>query len=318
MQDSRINYVVVGTFVTAMLIALVAVIATLAGRTGSTDTYFTVYDNVGGVKYGTLVFYEGYQIGQVEEIQPIDKGNNQLQFKVELAVQEGWKIPEDSVARALVSGLLTAVAIDIKAGKSTALLKPGSEIRGSAPTNMFAALQDISAQFGDLSANSIRPLLDNLNKYVTIVGDSTAAHLPKALADLEKIAGNVQRTTEIIEKDILSPANRGHIDTILANFDKTSTNLASVSEGLDETRKVLTQSISNVNRVIDDNAGNVSEATRDLRYTLDTIARYVDDISHNADATARNMAEFSRAIRDNPGLFLSGSAQTDQAKEKRK
>src|SRR5262245_39987522 len=150
MQDSRINYVVVGAFVTAMLVALVVVITLLAGRSGPVDRYFTIYDNVGGVKFGTLVFYEGYQIGQVENIEPIDKGNNQLQFKVELAVNEGWKIPEDSVARALVSGLLTAVAIDIRGGKSQKLLKPGSQIQGSAPTNMFAALQDISSQFGDL------------------------------------------------------------------------------------------------------------------------------------------------------------------------
>ena len=313
MKDSRINYVVVGAFVTVMLIALVAVISSLAGRTGATDKYFTIYDNVGGVKFGTLVFYEGYQIGQVEKITPIDKGNNQLQFRVELAVEEGWKIPDDSVARALVSGLLTAVAIDIRAGKSTTLLKPGSEIRGLSPTNMFAALQDISSQFGDLSANSIKPLLENLNKYVTVLGDSTVAHLPKVMADLEKVSASVQRTAATIENDVLKPANREHIDAILANFDKSSANLASVSDGLEETRQVLTQSITKVNGVIDDNAGNVSEAARDLRYTLDTIARYVDDISHNADATARNMAEFSRAIRENPGLFISGSAQPDQA-----
>jgi phospholipid/cholesterol/gamma-HCH transport system substrate-binding protein len=318
MQDSRINYVVVGTFVTAMLIALVVVISMLAGRTGSTDNYFTIYDNVGGVKFGTLVFYEGYQIGQVENIEPIDKGNNQLQFKVDIAVEEGWKIPEDSVARAMISGLLSAVAIDIRAGKSATLLKPGSQIRGSSPTNMFAALQDISSQFGDLSANSIKPLLENLNKYVTVLGDSTIAHLPQAMADLEKIAASVARTTATIEKDVLTPTNMGHIDAILENFDKTSANLASVSDGLEETRKTLTASITKVNGVIDDNAGNVSEAARDLRYTLDTIARYVDDISHNADATARNMAEFSRAIRDNPGLFITGSGQPDQAKGAKK
>ncbi|MBY0512275.1 MAG: MlaD family protein [Rhodospirillaceae bacterium] len=290
------------------------VISMLAGRTGATDKYFTIYDNVGGVKFGTQVFYEGYQIGQVENIQPIDKGNNQLQFKVDIAVEEGWKIPEDSIARAMISGLLSAVAIDIRAGKSATLLKPGAQIRGSSPTNMFAALQDISSQFGDLSANSIKPLLDNLNKYVQVLGDSTVAHLPQAMADLEKIAGSVQRMTHTVETDLLKPANRAHIDTILANFDKTSTNLAAVSDGLEETRKTLTASITKVNGVIDDNAGNVSEAARDLRYTLDTIARYVDDISHNADATARNMAEFSRAIRDNPGLFITGSGQSDQAK----
>ena len=318
MQDSRINYVVVGAFVTAMLVALVVAISMLAGRTGATDTYFTVYDNVGGVKFGTLVFYEGYQVGQVEKIIPQDKGNNQLQFKVELSVQEGWKIPEDSVARALISGLLSAVAIDIHGGKSTTLLKPGAQIQGSSPTNMFAALQDISAQFGDLSANSIKPLLDNLNKYVVVLGDSAAAHLPKAMADLEKIAGSLQHTASIIDTDVLKPENRAHLDAVLANFDTTSANLAEVSGGLEETRKVLNDSIASVNRVINDNSGNIGEAARDLRYTLDTIARYVDDISHNADATARNMAEFSRAIRENPGLLIGGSSQPDQAKERKK
>src|SRR5205823_1815710 len=131
--------------------------------------------------------------------------------------------------------------------------KPGSMIHGSAPTNMFAALQDISAQFGDLSANSIKPLLDNLNKYVTVLGESTVEHFPRAMADLEKIAASVQRTTTTIEQDILTPTNKGHIDAILQNFDKTSANLASVSNGLEETRKTLTDSITKVNGVIDEN-----------------------------------------------------------------
>ncbi len=312
MQDDRINYVVVGAFVTAMLAALVVVISLLAGRTGATDSYFTVYSNVGGLKFGTLVLYEGYQIGQVENIEPVDLGNNQLQFRVELTVEEGWKIPEDSIARALTSGLLSAVAIDIDAGKSATVLKPGAQIRGTAPSNMFAALENISAQFGDLSSNSIRPLLDNLNKYVTVLGDSMTAHLPQALADLENAVAGVQRTMTLIETDVLKPANRAHIDTMLANF-------AAVSSGLEETRQVLSQAVTNVNRVIEDNTGNLSEVARDLRYTLDTIARYVDDISHNTDATARNMAEFSRSIREDPALLLlGGSPQDDQAKEKSK
>ena len=46
---------------------------------------------------------------------------------------------------------------------------------------------------------------------------------------------------------------------------------------------------------------------RSFRYTMDTISRYVDDIAHNADATARNMAEFSRSIRENPGLLLAAA-----------
>ena len=71
MKDSRINYVVVGGFVSVMIVVFVFIISILAGSTGSTDKYYTVYNNVGGLKYGTQVLCEGYQIGQVDSIEPM-------------------------------------------------------------------------------------------------------------------------------------------------------------------------------------------------------------------------------------------------------
>ena len=58
----------------AMIVTFVIIISVLAGNTGDTDEYYTVYDNVGGVKLGTLVFYEGYQVGQVDEVVPAADG----------------------------------------------------------------------------------------------------------------------------------------------------------------------------------------------------------------------------------------------------
>ena len=50
-EDTR-NFVVVGTFVITMLVALITWIALLSGRTGATDDYHIVYDNVMGLKTG--------------------------------------------------------------------------------------------------------------------------------------------------------------------------------------------------------------------------------------------------------------------------
>ncbi|MCB2108024.1 MAG: MCE family protein [Rhodobacteraceae bacterium] len=324
MQDSRINYVVVGTFVLAMLVAFVIVISTLAGRSGATDDYFTIYDNVGGLKFGTLVMYEGYQVGQVESIEPLTEGASSIKFRVNLSVTEGWRIPDDSVARATVSGLLSAMTIDIDEGESNTFLKPGSEIQGVSATNFFAALSEIGAEFGELSSDSIRPLLANINAYVKNVDQMTMEHVPDILANLEKlsadlgkdvpeITGSLRRTSNLIETDILKPENRANIDAIISNFETTSSNVVALSQDLGETRQLLVESMRTVNKLVEDNAGNVDESVRSLRYTLDTISRYVDDIAANAAATTRNMAEFSRAIRENPGLLVSGSPQPDKA-----
>lgn len=303
MQDSRINYVVVGAFVTAMLAAFVVIVSVLAGNTGDTDEYYTVYDNVGGVKLGTLVFYEGYQVGQVDEVVPLGEGP-QVRFKVVMAVQEGWKIPVDSVARAQVSGLLSAIAIDIQGGKSANVLKPGSEIEGVEGTNIFATLADISAEFSDLSANSVKPLIASLNKYVEEFGSVTMGHLPALMANLEKLSGSLERTSAIVEKDMLKPENRAHFDAIMTNF-------GAVSNDLKQTSALLNSSLVNINALVEKNSGNVDEAVRSLRYSLDTFSRHVDDIAQNIDATARNMNEFSRSIRANPGVLLSGADAPD-------
>jgi phospholipid/cholesterol/gamma-HCH transport system substrate-binding protein len=303
MQDSRINYVVVGTFVTAMIVAFVVIISILAGSTGDTDEYYTVYDNVGGVKLGTLVFYEGYQVGQVDEVTPMGEGPT-VRFKVTMAVVEGWQIPADSVARAQVSGLLSAIAIDIQGGKSTKILPPGSEIEGVEGTNIFATIADISSEFTDLSSNSVKPLIASLNKYVNEFGNVTMQHLPALMANLEKLSASLERTSAIVEKDMLKPENREQFDAIMAN-------IGAVSNDLKETSALLNKSITNVNQLVENNSGNVDEAMRSLRYTLDTFSRHVDDISQNIDATARNMSEFSRSIRSNPGVLLSGTDAPD-------
>jgi len=303
MQDSRINYVVVGAFVTAMLVAFVVIISVLAGSTGDTDEYYTVYDNVGGVKLGTLVYYEGYQIGQVDEVAPMGEGAK-VRFKVTMAVQEGWQIPDDSVARAQVSGLLSAIAIDIQGGKSPTILKPGAQIEGIEGTNIFATLADISSEFQELSTNTIQPLLASINTYVNQFGATTMQHLPALMDNLEKLSASLERTSGIVEKDLLKPENREQFDAIM-------TNLNQVSNDLKQTSALLNKSITNVNQVVENNAGNVDEAMRSLRYTLDTFSRHVDDISQNIDATARNMSEFSRSIRANPGVLLSGKDAPD-------
>jgi phospholipid/cholesterol/gamma-HCH transport system substrate-binding protein len=307
-----------------VLVLFIVVLSMLAGRTGATDRYYTIYDNVGGLKFGTQVLYEGYQIGQVESIEPIFEGQN-VSFRVNLSVKEGWQIPEDSVARASVSGLLSALTIDIDGGQSKTMLKPGSLIKGASASNFFAALSEIGSEFGEISADSIKPLLANLNAYIRNLDKMTMENVPEILKNLNKISddlardvpkitGSLARASQAVETGVLKPENLERIDGIIANLDTTAANMAGLSADLGKTRDMLVASMESINRVVAANAGNVDESVRSLRYTLDTIARYIDDIAQNTETTTRNLAEFSRAIRENPGLLVSGSPQPDRAK----
>ncbi len=139
MYKQRVNYVIIGVFVTAMLIAGAASIALLTGRTGPTERYFVVLDNVADVKYGTQVRYEGYPIGQVEGITPIVDGPG-MKFRIEVSIRQGWRIPSESIARIGNSNFLAAKTLDIESGHGPATVKVGQQITAEPAVDVFATI----------------------------------------------------------------------------------------------------------------------------------------------------------------------------------
>jgi phospholipid/cholesterol/gamma-HCH transport system substrate-binding protein len=228
--------------------------------------------------------------------------------------------------RSPTTALRAPLTIDIDGGQSKTALKPGALIKGASASNFFAALSEIGSEFGEISADSIKPLLGNLNAYIRDLNKMTMENVPAILANLNKISADLSRdvpkitaslarASQSVETGVLKPENLERIDTIIANLDTTTNNMAGLTADLGKTRDLLLASMQSINRVVEDNAGNVDETVRNLRYTLDAIARSIDDITQNTEVTTRNLAEFSRAIRENPGLLVSGSPQSDQAKK---
>lgn len=316
MKNSQINYVVVGGFVLVMVVALLASIALLTGRTGATDPYFAVYDNVSGVQFGTKVMYEGYPIGQVDRIEPVrtDEGTS---FRVHLEVQEGWPIPVDSVARVAASGLLAAVAIDIKGGSADSYIEPGSKIPSGSSGNMFAAVSEVAAQVGDLSENGLMPLLETLNDTVGALSGSLKDEAPKIIGSLALVAQDLAQKTpritenaEILSADlrkVLADGNAEKLQSTITNVTAFSENLLEMSKSLEASRVKVDELVTGLNQTLQGNQENIDDSIKDLRYTLQAVSRNIDSITYNMDGTTRNLLEFSRQVRENPGVLLRGT-----------
>jgi phospholipid/cholesterol/gamma-HCH transport system substrate-binding protein len=310
MKDSRINYVVVGGFVLAMLLSLLVVVAMLTGRTGSTDTYYTHLSNVNGLKYGTKVTYEGFPVGQVEEIAPL-RSEGKTSFRIKLSVSEGWLIPQDSTARVAASGILAAVAVDIKGGASEQMLKPGSEIVGGPAANIFAVMNDVAGQVADLNQNALKPLLSTINQRVDTLGQVLEKQAPELMANLIAVTGDlavktpritsdVERMTGTLSTKVVNDANAERIQQTLAN-------MAQLSSGLQDSRHKVDAVLASLDKMVGGNRENVDQSLKDLRHTLQTVSRNIDSVTYNLDGTSRNLHEFSRQLRENPAVLLGGN-----------
>jgi phospholipid/cholesterol/gamma-HCH transport system substrate-binding protein len=284
-RDDRRNYVLVGSFVIAMVVALLVWIALLSGRTGPTDGYYIVYDNVIGLKEGVEILYEGYPVGLIEEIGPIER-DGRRRYRVDVSLRRGWPVPVDSRAAITTAGLLSAPVIDVRAGASEALLSPGDEIVGAAATDVFAVVNDVAAQ--------LKPLLMAL-----------AEETPEILGNIQGFTESLNATLAQIDA-VLHPTNVGHVTSILENLESATAGFSSVVSGLDDTRSQLDGLLLRVGALLDENRGEVGHAVVDLHHTLESVARHIDAVTHNLEVTTRNLNEFSGQLRRNPGVLIRG------------
>ena len=329
MRNYFINYTAVGVFVAAMIVALIWALSQISGRTGPTDSYTIVMDSVTDIDYGTLVRYQGFKVGQVEEIHPEWKGDKYV-FKVLVSVEQGWKIPSDSVARISASSFLSGKTVEVSQGKSPVLVSAGGEIISGPPADAFSLMAQVAGQIGDLSENSLKPLITHVDEIIMRIGNHTDVNLEELFNSLQAIAGEVQSKTPKITDDIsqfttqmnatllqtdklVDDRNIESVRTILANVEKASAQAQGAAADIKQVSQKVQTLIDQVNDMVGDNRKSVDKSVANLEYILRSVAQNIDSITRNIDGTARNMSEFSRLIRQNPGLLLNGGApEADQ------
>lgn len=328
MKNKKLNYAVLGLFVVAMIAAVVATTVALSGRSGSYDTYAALFDNVADVKFGTQVRYEGYPVGQVEDIRPVVKDGS-MAFHLVLSVREGWKIPKDSIARIGSSSILGGKTVEIHGGKSKVSLNPGAEITSAPPADMFAAMSSIAGEFGDLSRNGLRPMVDRVNGLVATADDLIEKDLAQLVRALNQMAGGLQSDVPQIAKElrhftkrlnktlgsvqtVLSDRNTKGVNNVVRNVEQMSAGFLEISKSLQGSIGQINDIVARLDTMVTTNDKKVDGAINDARYIMQSLARNIDSFNHNISGTAQNMNEFSRLIRQNPGLLLGGTAPEER------
>lgn len=328
MKRDNINYLVVGIFVLGLFVLLMLLVYELTGRAGPSDSYNVTYSNVAGIKYGTPVLYEGYQVGQVESIEPVrtDAG---MRYRLALSVTRDWRIPEDSVARVVASGLLSTMTIEISEGDSDTMLEPGSEMTGREAVSLMSTVNDVAADFRQLSQHSLRPLLDTAeasirqltadmnqlaNEDIRPLFRNMNQQLNDAdfISEANKLVAKLNRAADGLE-EIFAENNRRVVADTLVNLETASTGLNSLLGNLEDTRENMDDVLTGIDRVVVDNEPDMQAAVRELRTTLEMISANIDTITYHLEGTSRNMHEFSRHLRANPGALLRNTAPPDEA-----
>lgn len=321
MKSDQINYLVVGSFVIAMIAGLTVAIALLTGRTGATDTYYTSYRDTTGLKFGSQVLYMGYPVGQVEEIVPLVSDDG-VSFRVRLEIDQefkNWRVPKDSIAQVRAAGLLAAVTIDIRTGESKEALKPGDLLLGREQSDVFVAVTDAANTLKFLTENSIKPLIENLHAYVTsfgsvlherggdlvtnltLVSQELAARAPELISKFIELSDELKETSAQLRL-VLSDENAEKVGVVMDNIVTASENAVSITE---DTRQQIGALLGpGTSKRVDDALVNISSASENIARLSEDVNESLGNIltPETANKMQRALDNFSLAATNIAGL----------------
>jgi len=298
-METKVNYALVGAFVLTLSLAIVAVVLWVSSggtRRKDYDTYLA-YSNesVSGLNRQAPVKYKGVVVGAVKEI-GLDPDDPQ-RVRLELAIERGVPIRQDTVAVLTLQGLTGIAFLDLEGGSKDSLLlaptQPGSYPVIAMRPSLFRRLDtQATALVADLTqtAQSINQLLD----------DDTRAALQRTIRDLDSVVHQIAGRSKTI-------------DDALVDAARTAQNSARASEQLAELTRAIGRSADAVARAGErtasaadavrataaDATGGVQELRADV---LPELKRVLADASAATAALARLAQELERS----PNALLVG------------
>ena len=301
MKEANRNYVAVGAFVLSMVAAVVLWFAALSGLAVSTDRYYILWDNVMGLKPGTQILFEGYQIGLIEKIErspEADSGGPN--YRVEIEVEKDWPIPVSAKAETTAPSFLAALVVNIEAGDSDEILAPGSVIRSKEQGDLLAAAGDAMSKISEV-LDFMKPKIEEITNSVGLVLSEENAEQIQSM--LETMNARV--------KEILSDENAENIGVILTNLGNVARDMSDVTGGLQTSKAQVDDILATIDGMIDSNSGDIGKSLSDLQASLEAVSRHIDAIASNLEDTTRNAKEFSEQIRSDPSVLLRGRDAAD-------
>ncbi len=194
------NEVKVGSIILLTLIVFVWLFNFLKGKDflRTTDTYYSVYDKVGGLAESSPVEINGYKVGVVRSISFIDATSGRL--LVVFSVGKNFKLPRNTVAEIVPVSLLGGMKVQFVYGKGPGTYVKGDTIPGRLAESLTDKIDTEILPVKDKMAN----LIVALDSVIVSIGDvmnpqfkkafaGTMDHLNNTSASLDKVLGAKQK-----------------------------------------------------------------------------------------------------------------------------
>jgi phospholipid/cholesterol/gamma-HCH transport system substrate-binding protein len=262
-------------------------------------SFYAKYENIGGLKIGSSIFVNGYQVGMVSDIALLSNENQKL--LVTIRIDKDFDIPANSVCKIVNEDLMGSKSVNLLLSNNVSLAKTGDTLISS----IEGSFQDeVSAQILPLKIKT-EELIGSIDSVMTII---TAVLNKDARENLSNSLQSLDKTFELMSQTMIK------VDNIV---DQNDERISSIVKNLEASNNEVTNILTNFSNISDDIAkSNISdlltslaEASNKINDAEGSLGMFINDkdLYLNLENASKELKVLIKDIKENPKRYVEFS-----------
>lgn len=274
--------------------------------------YYVVYDKIDGLLKSSTVTINGYQVGQVSEIEFLSDYSGRL--IVTLSIKGDFKIARGTTAKIVSSDIMGTKSIKLEVLHSGEYYEPNDTIPGATESDLK---EQVSMQVLPLKKKA-EELIASLDSALTVVtyvfNKETRENLTESFANISRIVANIESSTSELNRIITSGKINSivsNLDSISGTFNQNSTQINNIIHNLSSLTDSLAKlEISPVFEEITTSVAGLNAIMQKLNTTESTAGLLINDpqLYQNLNNLAGSLDLLLKDVRTNPKRYVHFSA----------
>lgn len=310
------KYVKLGILIVVTLTILIWGLSYLKGKDvfKKSKNYFVVYDRIDGLQESSKITMNGYQVGQVYDIQFLPDNSGRL--VVTLMMDQNFNIPVNSLAQIISSDIMGTRTIKMVFSQEKTFYQSGDTIPGAIESDLK---EQVSMQVLPLK-NKAEQLLGTVDSAIValtvILNEDARKNLSQSFANINRSINNIEKTTSDLQQIV--SAQKGNIQLTMENVRDITSALSKNSKELENTIKNMSGFSDTLSKLpitpVVENIALASEQLLDLINKMNSTESTAglllndDQLYQSITGLSENLSTLIKDIQTNPKRYLEFSA----------
>ena len=276
----------------------------------SSKYFYAKYENIGGLKVGSFVLVNGFQVGSVSNIELLTDDNQNLLVTVN--INKDMSIPINTICKIVNQDLMGTKGINLILGNDTIFANIGDTLI----SGMESSLQDeVNAQILPLKIKTEELIgsVDSVMMIITaILNKDTRENLKNSLASLDKTFELMSQT--MIQINQVVDHNDESISNIIKNLEANNNNITKILKNLSNISEGIAKSnINNLLNSLDHISNKINKSEGSLGMLI-----HDEDLYINLKNSSKELENLINDIKENPKRYVRFSILGGKSKSQDK